>query len=85
LIPTEADTMQRMDFDEVEKKALKLPAQDRARLARDLLDSLEPLPPEESRRQWLDEAERRAADLDRGGAALTPADEVARKARTLLK
>lgn len=77
--------MPRMDFDDVEKKALNLSAQDRARLARDLLDSLEPPAPEESRRQWLDEAERRAAELDRGDTTLTPAAGVARKARTLLK
>lgn len=77
--------MPRMDFDDVEKKALNLSPQDRARLARDLLDSLEPRPDEESRRLWLDEAARRAAELDRGDAALTPAEEVARKARTLLR
>lgn len=77
--------MQRMDFDDVEKKALGLSPRDRDRLARDLLDSLEPLAPEESRRLWLDEAERRASELDRGSSAPIPAEEVAKKARTLLK
>ena len=74
-----------MDFASIEKQALSLPAEDRARLAQELLGSLETLSPEEHRALWLDEAQRRAAQIDRGDAVLVPAEEVARKARALLK
>ena len=74
-----------MDFAAVEEQALSLSAEDRARLAHELLDSLERLPPAELNKLWLDEAERRAAQLDRGEAVLVPAEEVARKAQALLK
>lgn len=77
--------MRFMDFDTVEKQALQLSPADRARLARELLDSLEALPPDESRRAWLDEAERRARQIDSGEVTLVPADEVAEEARALLK
>ena len=53
--------------------ALKLPTEDRARLVRELLEGL-----------WLEEAARRAEQIDSGAVALVPADEVSRKARTLL-
>jgi hypothetical protein len=74
-----------MDFDSVEKEALSLSTDDRARLAQELLESLDTLPPDELRKLWLDEAERRAAQIDRGEAVLVSGDEVARKARALLK
>ena len=74
-----------MDFDTIEEQALSLPAEDRARLAHELLDSLDQLSPAELRGLWLDEAERRAGQIDRGEAALVSAVEVARKARSLLK
>jgi hypothetical protein len=34
---------------------------------------------------WLDEAERRAVEIDQGLVQLIPAEEVSRKARALLK
>jgi len=74
-----------MDFSSIEEQALSLSAEDRARLAHELLDSLDQLSPAELRGLWLDEAERRAAQIDRGEATLVPAEEVARKARALLK
>jgi hypothetical protein len=74
-----------MDFDSVEKQALSLSTDDRARLAQELLESLDTLPPDELRKLWLDEAERRATQIDRGEAVLVSGDEVARKARALLK
>jgi putative addiction module component (TIGR02574 family) len=74
-----------MDFASLEEQALSLPAEDRARLANDLLDSLDRLSPAELRTLWLDEAARRAGQLDRGEAQLIPAEEVAKKARALLK
>ncbi len=50
-----------------------------------LLESLEALPPGAIDRLWLQEAERRAGQIDRGEVALVPAAEVFAKARALLK
>ena len=74
-----------MDIDALELEALKLPAEDRARLVRDLLDSLDELSAEELDRLWLEEASQRAAQIDAGEVELIPAEEVDRKARALLR
>ncbi len=74
-----------MDLKALTVLALQLPLEERARLVQELLESFEALPKSEVDRLWLDEAERRAAQLDRGEAQLVPADEVLRKARALLK
>ena len=73
-----------MDFATLEKQALGLPAEARARLAQELLGSLDELSPQEHRALWLAEAHRRAAQIDRGEAVLVASEEVARKARALL-
>ena len=62
-----------MDLRTITELALKLPLEDRARLVRELLEGL-----------WLEEAARRAGQIDSGAVALIPADEVSRKASTLL-
>lgn len=77
--------MRAMDFEQIEKEALGLDAQQRARLARELLDSIDILTPTEIETLWLDEAERRAGEIDSGAAALVDGDEVARKARALVR
>jgi putative addiction module component (TIGR02574 family) len=74
-----------MKIAEIEKEVLHLPASERARIAQKLLISLENLSQPELDQLWLDEAERRAADIDQGKVQLVSADEVSRKARTLLK
>ena len=74
-----------MDFELIEKQALSLSAEERARLARELLDSIDNLTPREIETLWLDEAERRAQEIDRGAAVLVDGDEVARKARALVR
>ena len=74
-----------MDFAAIEKQALSLSVEDRARLAQELLGSLETLSADEHRSLWLNEAVRRAEQIDRGESVLVPAEEVARKARALLK
>jgi putative addiction module component (TIGR02574 family) len=74
-----------MDVESLEREALKLPADDRARLARELLDSLDELSPEELDRLWLEEAGRRAAQVDAGEVELVSAEDVDRKARALLR
>jgi len=77
--------MRLMDFDALKKKVLGLAPEDRARLASGLLDSLDNLPPAESRQLWLDEARRRAQQIDNGEVELIAAEEVARKAQALLR
>ena len=77
--------MATMDFELIEKQALSLSAEERARLARELLDSIDNLTPREIETLWLDEAERRAREIDRGAAVLVDGDEVARKARALVR
>jgi hypothetical protein len=62
-----------MDLRAITELALTLPLEDRTRLVRELLEGL-----------WLEEAARRAEQIDSGAVALVPADEVSRKARTLL-
>lgn len=74
-----------MDTETIEKEALHLPLPARAALAHKLLESLDALPESEAEQLWLDEAERRAAEIDSGAVQLVPSDEVSRKARTLLR
>ena len=69
----------------IEQEALHLPLEDRAQLAQKLLLSLDALSDEELEDVWLTEASRRVRELDRGEAQPVPADEVRRKARTLLR
>lgn len=69
----------------IEQEALHLPALDRAKLAHKLLLSLEDMSEPEIEEAWLDEAERRAAEIDQGLVQLIPAEEVSRKARALLR
>lgn len=74
-----------MDVETLEREALRLPAEDRARLARELLDSLDELAPQELDRLWLSEAARRAEEIDSGSVELIAGDEVDSKARSLLR
>ena len=74
-----------MDRETLEREALGLPAADRAKLAHELLESLDALSPAELDELWLDEAERRLKEFDAGSVELIPAEEVFRKARALLK
>jgi putative addiction module component (TIGR02574 family) len=74
-----------MDTKALEKQALELPATERAKLAHKLLESLDTLSDAERETLWLDEAARRAAQIDNGEVQLIPGEDVARKARALLK
>lgn len=74
-----------MDFKSLEQQALGLPAPERAKLAHELLESLDSLTASERELLWLDEAERRARQLDTGEVTLVPGEDVARKARDLLR
>ncbi|MBU6404229.1 MAG: addiction module protein [Proteobacteria bacterium] len=74
-----------MDPKTIEREALGLTPANRARLAHELLESLDTLSPAEIDELWLDEAERRLKELDDGRVQLVPAEEVYRKAQALLK
>jgi putative addiction module component (TIGR02574 family) len=74
-----------MDITILEDEMLKLPVNDRARLVRELLDSLDDLPAQELDRLWLTEASHRAAQLDSGEVPLVSGEEVNRKAQALLR
>jgi hypothetical protein len=73
-----------MSIDELTTEALKLNAAARARLARELLASLDALPAADLEELWLEEATRRERELDSGTARLQPADEVLAQARARL-
>ncbi len=74
-----------MDIQTLEREALNLPAVDRARLAHDLLESLDALSPSELDTLWLNEINNRLEAFDAGHTQAIPAEEVAVKARALLK
>lgn len=73
-----------MNISDLETEALNLPASDRARLAEALLESLEALSDEENRRLWLEEAQRRDAELDKDPSRGRAAADVFRDARSRL-
>lgn len=75
-----------MKSEAIRRKALSLPAQERAGLAeQQLLSSLDDLSEAEIEQLWLREAARRAEELDRGVAKRVPTDEVRRQALAMLK
>ncbi|MEJ0100283.1 MAG: addiction module protein [Pseudomonadota bacterium] len=69
-------------LDAVEKEALLLSESDRAKLAYELLESLDAAPSDES---VLGTVKRRALELESGAVQSIPAEEVFQKARGLLK
>lgn len=71
-----------MDLEKIEQELLNLPLTERTKLAHEMLDTKAPTQLYEV---WLTEVERRAKELDAGFATCVPADEVMRKAHTLLK
>ena len=73
-----------MSIEEVEAEALKLGPKERARLAGQLLESLESLSPEENARIWAEEAQAREKAVESGSLTSRPADVVFREARARL-
>ena len=74
-----------MNAETIRREALSLPVQERAELAEQLLSSLDALSETEIAQLWLQEAARRAEELDQGLAKRVSADEVRRQAQALLK
>lgn len=69
----------------LEEQALGLPPEDRARLAHELLESLDVLSSAELEQLWTQEAERRAQEIESGRAQLVAGSEVSRKVRALVR
>jgi putative addiction module component (TIGR02574 family) len=69
---------------ELLKKALALPAEERANLASTLIDSLDATVDEHAEAAWQEEVRRRIDDLRSGRVSTVPWEEVQEKARTLL-
>jgi putative addiction module component (TIGR02574 family) len=74
-----------MDFETIERESLNLPVADRAKLAHELLESLDALPPADIDALWAAEAERRWKAFETGEMAAIPAEEVMQRARALLR
>jgi putative addiction module component (TIGR02574 family) len=55
---------------DLRREVLGLSREERAGLARDLIDSLDPARDDDAEQAWLEEAERRAADVSSGETAL---------------
>lgn len=65
-----------MALPDIEAQALTLDPRDRAHLAHVMITSLADLSAEQIDELWLEEAERRDADLESGRATSVPASEV---------
>lgn len=74
-----------MNLNQLESAAFALPIQDRATLAKRLLLSLEEISETEFDSLWGEESARRATEFDTGIVQAIPSDEVAIKARALLR
>ncbi len=70
--------------EELSRKARALPAEDRVRLAEELLATVQEADTE-IEAAWEDEIRRRIAEIDSGTAKLIPAEEVFAEVRRLLK
>ncbi len=66
-------------------KALKLPPEQRARLAQRLISSLDQAAEPESEEIWIREAERRLEELESGTVESIPAERVVEEARSSLR
>jgi putative addiction module component (TIGR02574 family) len=71
-----------MSFAHLESEALKLPREDRARLANHLLASVHA--DREVDEAWAAEIDRRVHAIEEGRAVLVPADDAIAKARRML-
>ena len=72
-------------LDEITQKARSLPSEDRARLAEDLLSTLQEDRDPEIEAAWDVEIRRRLDEVDAGRAKLIPAADVFAEIRRMLK
>jgi hypothetical protein len=71
--------------EELKEEALRLGPEARAKLARELLASLDAMSEAEIEELWVEEAIRRDEEMDNGTARAYPADEVLARARARRK
>ena len=71
--------------DELSARAKALSAEDRARLAEELLESLQGEADADAEAAWDGEIERRVAEIESGVVRLIPAEEVHAEARRLIR
>jgi putative addiction module component (TIGR02574 family) len=74
-----------MSFLTIEKEALDLPIQERAKLAQRLLESLDAISEAETEQLWLDVATRRAEEIDQGKVQLVSSEELERRVQALVR
>lgn len=73
-----------MTLQEIEAKIKKLDLKDRAALAKWIVESLDDLSEAEVEALWVEEAERRLDEMERGQATEIPAEEVLHRARDVI-
>jgi len=71
--------------EELSARAKTLPAEDRARLAEELLDSLEGELDVGAEAAWEHEIERRVAEIESGAVTLITSEDVHAEARRLIR
>ncbi len=69
----------------LKQKALKLPLQERAKLAENLIRSIENISDSENESLWIKEAERRYREYKKGNIKSRPAGEVLKSAIKKIK
>ncbi len=69
----------------LEESVLQLPKPDRAHLVSLLLDSLDETSNSDVQQLWLNEAQRRADDIDRGQVELVSGEELAQQVQALFR
>lgn len=69
----------------LEESVLQLPKPDRAHLVSLLLDSLDEASSTDVQQLWLDEAQRRANDIDRGRVELVSGEQLEQQVQALFR
>lgn len=72
-------------LEELSARAKSLPAEDRARLAEELLDSLSSQSDAESDGAWEHEIERRVAEIESGAVTLIASEDIHAEAPRLIR
>ena len=73
-----------MSLEELVAEVKKLSLEDRAALAKRIVESLDELSESEIEALWVQEAQRRLEELEQGRAIEIPAEEVLRRARAAI-
>jgi putative addiction module component (TIGR02574 family) len=73
------------DLEKLALELLGLPASSRAELAQRLISSLDESKSPDAEKLWLEEIERRDAEIAQGKVECIPAEEVLRRARERLR